>query len=61
MESFDVNGLNNETRNLASLYDGVFIAEKIDRREGHRFITGLCTLAIRYNMPGREPQGYRWL
>ena len=24
-------------------------------------MTGLCTLAIPYNMPGREPQGYRWL
>ena len=29
MKSFDVNGVNNGTRNLASSYDGVFIAERM--------------------------------
>ena len=59
MKSFDANDVYNGIRNLASLYDGVFIAERIGRREGHRFVTGLCTLVISYNMPGREPEGYR--
>ena len=35
---FDVKGVNNETRNLASLYDGVFIAKKMVQREGHKNI-----------------------
>ena len=30
VKSFDVKGVNNRTRNLASLYDGVFIAERMD-------------------------------
>ena len=28
------------------------------QREGHQSVTGLCTLAMPYKMPGREPQGY---
>ena len=54
VKSFDVKGVNNEARNLASLYNGVFIAERMPRRERHRSVTGLCTLAIPYNIPGRE-------
>ena len=50
-----------QTRNLASLYEGMFIAERMGRGEGHRSATDLCTLAKPYNMPGRETQGYRWL
>ena len=42
MKSFDVNSVNNGTRNLASLYDGVFITERMGQREDHWFITGLC-------------------
>ena len=61
MKLFDANGVNNGTGNFASLYDGQFIEERIGRREGDRFIAVLCTLSIRYNMPGREPQWYRWL
>ena len=56
-----VKGVNSGTRNLSSLYDGVFITERMGRRERHRSVTGLCTLAISYNMPGREPKGYGWL
>ena len=35
---FDVKGVNNETRDLATLYDGVFIAKKMGRGEGHKDI-----------------------
>ena len=35
VQSFNVTVVNNGTRNLASLYDGVFIAERMGRREGH--------------------------
>ena len=49
---------NNEKRNLAGLYDGVFIAKKVGRREGHQSVNGLCTLAKPYNMPGQEMQAY---
>ena len=31
---FDVKGVNNETRNLASLYDRVFIAKKLVEEKG---------------------------
>ena len=41
---FYVKGVINGTRNLASLYDGVFIAERMGRKEGHRSVTGLWTL-----------------
>ena len=54
MKSFDANGVNNGRGNLASLYDGEFIAERMGRREGHRLINGLCTLAIPFNMPGQD-------
>ena len=60
VKSLDVKGVNSGTRNLSSLYDGVFITERMGCREGHRSVTGFCTLAIPYNMPGREPQGYGW-
>ena len=49
---FDVKGANNETRNLTSSYDGMFIAKKIGQREGHQSINGLYSLAKPYNMPG---------
>ena len=38
--------------NFASLHDGVFIGERVGQKEGHRSVTGLCALAIPYNMPG---------
>ena len=54
---FDLNSVNKRTRDLTSLYDGVFIAERMGRGEGHPFITGLCTLAIPHNMRGRDSLG----
>ena len=57
VKSFDLNSVNKRTRDLTSLYDGAFIAERMGWREGHRFITGSGTLTIPYNIPEREPQG----
>ena len=54
-------GVNNGKRNLASLYDGVFIVEKMCRREAHRSVLGFGTSVRPYNMSRREPQWYRWL
>ena len=47
---FDVKGVNNEKINLAGLYDSVFIAKKMGRREGHQSVNGLCTLNKPYKM-----------
>ena len=49
--SFDVRGVNVGIRNLARLSDGVFIAKRMGRREGHQSMTGLCTLARPYSIP----------
>ena len=57
VKSFDLNSVNKRTRDLTSLYDDAFIAERMGWREGHQFITGSCTLTIPYNIPEREPQG----
>ena len=40
---------------FASLYYGVFIAERMGWREGHQSMNGLCTLVRPYHMPGQEP------
>ena len=45
-QSFDVKDVNNGTRNLPSLYDGVFIALIMGQREEHRSVTGIYTLTI---------------
>ena len=49
-KSFDVKGVNNGTRTLATSDDGVLLAERMVRLEGHRITTGLCTLAIPYTI-----------
>ena len=55
---FDVEGVNNETIRLASLHDGVIIAEKMGRGERHPFTTGSYTLARpSAEVPGREAEG----
>ena len=51
---FDVRGINVGTINFASLFDGLFIAEKMGRGQRHQSMAGLCTLARRYNIPIRE-------
>ena len=42
---------------LATNYVGVFIADKIGRNLGVLLTTVLCTVGLRYKMPGVVPTG----
>ena len=56
-KSLLANGCNNGTRNLASLYDAVPIADRIGLNLGTPLFNGLCTFALPYKRPGFVPHG----
>ena len=49
------------TKNFASLYVGVSIADKIDLKDGRTSVIILWTLAKPYIIPGLEPEGFKSL
>ena len=57
--SLDVNSDRIGTKNLASLYDGVLIAERMGRKGGQSPTDPLWTLQSPYKTPGWLPKTYR--
>ena len=59
--SLVVRGSRIGTKNLASLYVGVPMADKIVLKDGRLSVTILWTLAKPYIIPGLEPEGLKSL
>ena len=55
--SLIVNGDKIGRRNFANLYDGVLIASSMGLEDGQLLITGFCTLAWPYKIPGDRQTG----
>ena len=61
MYSLVVRGSRIGTKNFASLYVGVPMADKIGLKDGRPSLTILWTLAKPYIIPGLEPEGLKSL
>ena len=61
MYSLVVRGSSIETKNFASLYVGVPMADKIGQKDVRSSVTILWILAEPYIIPGLEPEGFRSL
>ena len=59
--SLDVEGASKGTKNVAILYVGVAISDKIGRKGGTPSLIGLCILARPYKIPGLEPTGCKYI
>ena len=59
--SLAVRGCSIGTKNFASLYAGVPMADKIGLKDGRPSVTILWTLAEPYIIPGLEPEGLKSL
>ena len=60
MYSLVVKGSSIGTKNFASLYVGVPMADKIGLKDGRPSVTILWTLAKPYVIPGLEPEGLKF-
>ena len=61
MYSLVVRGSSIGTKNFASLYVGVPMADKISLKDGRPSVTIVWTLAKPYTIPGLEPEGLKTL
>ena len=61
MYSLVVRGSSIGTKNFASLYVGVPMADKIGLKDGRPSVTILWTLAKPYIIPGLQPEGLKSL
>ena len=61
MYSLVVRGSSIETKNFASLYVGVPMADKIGQKDVRSSVTILWILAEPYIIPGLEPEGFKSL
>ena len=61
MYSLVVRGSSIGNKNLASLYVGVLMADKIGLKDRRPSVTILLTLAKPYIIPGLEPEGIKSL
>ena len=59
--SLIVRGSSIGTKNFASLYVGVLMADKINLKDERPSVTTLWTLAEPYILPGLEPEGLKSL
>ena len=57
--SLVVNNPSIGTKNFASLYVGVLVADKLVGKDGRLWVTGLLNLAKPYIIPNLEPRGHK--